>query len=185
MGTHVYTLLWTCCVETGAVIKVRVSLRKHTEREESKLEDQLVSTSRIAGAADSFTQDTTHGADHPLPCVTNAETERDQCLGNYYYRHCEAAPNTNLLDVERMRIGSMYNSLFQNWDPPPPTTCDDGFRSEDRDWLFRSELQEQRPISKKVKAVTGPLRCSSASLWPRALYLPEVESYALPYAVPF
>lgn len=178
-STHVYTLLLTFCVETGAVVKVRLSLRKHTEPEESKLEDHLVSNSRCVGTADTITQDT-NGADHLLPCVTNSETQRDQYPGNYDSRHCEA---TNLLDVERMRMGSVYNSLFQNWVPPPPTY--DGFKSEDRDWLFSSELQEERPISKKVKAVTGPLRCSSASLWPRAQYLPEVESYALPYAVPF
>ncbi|OIV97584.1 hypothetical protein TanjilG_12341 [Lupinus angustifolius] len=162
----------------GTVKKVRFSLRKHAEPGESKLDDQLVSTSRSIG---------TYGGDDLLPQV-----DRDQCPGNCEPKHYNelkslpvgAALNTNLLDDEGMRMVSKYNSLFQNWVPLPPA-CD-GFRSEeDLDWLFSSKQQKERPVSKSVKAVTSALNCSSTSLWPRAQYLPEVELYALPYAIPF
>ena len=77
---------------------------------------------------------------------------------------------------------SVYDALFQNWVPPPLTV--DGL-SSDEDWLFGSELKDGRSDTKRVKPISGAMRCSSTSLWPRAQYVPEVEIYALPYTVPF
>ncbi|XP_061373286.1 uncharacterized protein LOC133315635 [Gastrolobium bilobum] len=177
-----------CSHDHGAMVKIRYSIRKHIEPEESKLEDRLGSSSKNVGTVDPFAQDA-NGRYHQLRCVTNAE--RDQCPGNSYSRHCEelqrsldgADPKTNMIEDESSRILSVYNSLFQNW-VPPPLMCD-GFKSMDQDWLLSSELQNERPVSKKAKHMNGALRCSSPSLWPRAQYLPEIELYALPYAVPF
>ncbi|CAL0305875.1 unnamed protein product [Lupinus luteus] len=165
----------------GTVKKVRFSLRKHADPGESKLQDHLVSTSRSIG---------TCGGEDVLPQVTNAD--RDQCPGNCEPKHYQelkslpvgAALHTNLVDDEGTRMVSMYNSLFQNWVPPNPA-CDGFSSEEDQDWLFSSKQQKERPVSMPVKAVTTALNCSSSSLWPRAQYLPEVEIYALPYAIPF
>ncbi|OIV96307.1 hypothetical protein TanjilG_09734 [Lupinus angustifolius] len=170
----------------GTKKKFRFSLTKHTAPEESKL-GSSVCASRIVGTADSLTRDAV-GANPPLPHITR--TKIDHCPRDS--RHCVAlqslpngaARNTNVVvDDEGMRMVSMYNSLIQNWIPPPATCI--GFDSDGQDWLFRSEQQEERRASKTVKVVTATLSCSSSSLWPRAQYLPEVELYALPYTVPF
>ncbi|CAL0318977.1 unnamed protein product [Lupinus luteus] len=169
----------------GTKKKIRFSLTKHTAPEESKL-GPAVCASRIVGTSDSLAHDA-FGGSLTLPCDTN--TKRDHCPRDS--RHSVALQslqngavhNTNVfVDDEGLRMVSMYNSLFQNW-VPPPAACN-GFDSEGQDWLFSSEHKEGH-VSKTVKAVTGTLSCSSASLWPRAQYLPEVELYALPYTVPF
>ena len=165
-------------------------MRKHREPEECKLDEHLGSTSRIVGTADSATHSTDGSrSHHQLRCVTNAD--RDQCARNFDSIQSEelqssrhgAAPNTNSPDDESLRVVSDYHSLFQNWVPPPLAGA--GFLSEDQDWLFSSELQEERSVSKRVKPISGVLRCSNPSLWPLAQYLPEAELYALPYTVPF
>lgn len=136
--------------------------------------------------ADSLTQ-VTGGSDCQLQSITNIET--NQLFGNSDSKHCKALQNlvpadtpvTNeILDDESQRMVSLYNSLCQI----PPLTYD-GFNSEGEDWLFSStEQKEVKPVSKKLKSDINAFRCSK-SLWPRAQYLPEVEMYALPYAVPF
>ncbi|KAE9609441.1 hypothetical protein Lal_00020654 [Lupinus albus] len=170
----------------GTIKKFRFSLTKHTAAEESKLGTAVCPSRIVKGTADSIAHDA-FGGNPPLPCITS--TKRDHCSRDS--RHCVAlqslpngaAHNTNVLvDDEGMRMVSMYNSLIQNWVPPPAKS--DGFDSDGQDWLFRSERKE-RHVSKTVKVVTGTLLCSSPSLWPRAQYLPEVELYALPYTVPF
>ncbi|KAJ1424159.1 hypothetical protein SESBI_11828 [Sesbania bispinosa] len=169
----------------GPAIKIRIPLRKHREPEESKLEYHLGSSSGSMGIADSFTQGS-GASNHQLPCITNIES--NQCPGNSDSRHCRVSQNSvsgvalatdEKLDDESRRMASLYNSLLQI----PPLTYD-GFDSVDQDWLFRSELTEAKPVSKKLKSDSDAFQCSK-SLWPRAQYFPEAEIYALPYTVPF
>ncbi|XP_027331216.1 protein FAM133-like [Abrus precatorius] len=172
----------------GSAIKIRLPLRKHKEPEESKskLKHQVGSSSGSAGIANSLTQDKV-GSGHQLQRLTN--TEINQVTGNPNSRHCKvllqnlvppnAVVTNNKLDDESQGVSSLYKSLCQI-----PTLSYDALDSLDQDWLFRSEPTEARSVSKKAKFDSNILQCSK-SMWPRAQYLPEVEVYALPYAVPF
>ncbi|TKY57616.1 kinesin-related protein 12 [Spatholobus suberectus] len=128
----------------------------------------------------------TLGSDRQLlQCFTNTETKR--VLGNSDSRHGKAMQNlvpgdvftNNAVADESQKVASLYKSLLQI----PPLTYD-GLDSVDQDWLFSSEPREARPGSKKQKTDSDMFQLSK-SVWPRAQYLPEVEVYALPYAVPF
>ncbi|ESW32637.1 hypothetical protein PHAVU_001G004700 [Phaseolus vulgaris] len=83
------------------------------------------------------------------------------------------------VDDGSKKVESLYKSLLLI----PPLTYD-GFESLDQDWLFSSEAEANRHVSKKQKCDSDVFKLSS-SIWPRAEYFPEVDVYALPYAVPF
>ncbi|KAL1343961.1 hypothetical protein HN51_017876 [Arachis hypogaea] len=165
--------------QNGATgIKLRLALKKP---EEQKQDDQFGSTSRSAVTVYSSVQNANE-SHHQVRCFTSAE--RDTCAGNsdftlkgkFQSSHNGSAPKSDT------PVLSVYDALFQNWVPPPLTV--DGL-SSDEDWLFGSELKDGRSDTKRVKPISGAMRCSSTSLWPRAQYVPEVEIYALPYTVPF
>ncbi|KAL2585370.1 hypothetical protein AAZV13_14G184200 [Glycine max] len=116
----------------------------------------------------------TFGSDHQLKSLEITEPKR--ILGNSDSKHCKALQN---LVPGSQKVESLYESLLQI----PPLTYD-GLDSVYDDWLFSSEPKESRPVSKKQKCDSDVFQLSN-SMWPRAQYLPEVEVYALPYAVPF
>ncbi|KAK7280764.1 hypothetical protein RJT34_25831 [Clitoria ternatea] len=143
-------------------------------------------TNQVLGNSDSRHSKAMQNLDHGK-ALQNRGTK--QVFGNSDSRHCKVtqnldhgksvAKNSEIKD-ESQGVATLYESLCQI----SPVTCD-GFDSLDQDWLFSSEPAEARPpVSKKPKLETDIFRCSK-SLWPRAQYLPEVEVYALPYAVPF
>jgi len=91
----------------------------------------------------------------------------------------DAMSIVNAVDDGRKKVESLYKSLLLI----PPVTYD-GLESLDQDWLFSSEPEAKPPVSKKQKCDSDVFKLSS-SMWPRAAYFPEVDVYALPYAVPF
>ena len=158
---------------------------KHSEPEESNPEYLAGSSGRV-GIADSSTQDS-RGGNHQLQrvCVKEAETKFPV---KPHSRHCKAAQNLvhgdalvtkKIPDDETGRMAYLYNSLFQS-----PLTCEVFNSEDDQDWLFRSQPTESRPVP-QVKSDSDAFRCSTSSLWPRAQYMPEVDTFALPYTVPF
>ncbi|KAI4336761.1 hypothetical protein L6164_015247 [Bauhinia variegata] len=167
----------------GNVIRIRLPLYK--ELEASQHDDQLVSTSGSVGrmgTIDSFTQET-NGS---LPQRRNfTDAEAYQCMqDNESERLTQESASTfsggKSLKNGSQSVVSVYNSIFQNWLPPPIKF--EGSNFEDVDWLFPSELQGR---SKQLKSSANGRCCSSPSLLPGAQCLPEVEIYALPYAIPF
>lgn len=76
---------------------------------------------------------------------------------------------------------SLYKFLIEDWVPPSlefdQTNCDD------EDWLFRTKKQVH--ASKSLRSQRDGPCLESSALWPSALYLPQVDVYALPYTVPF
>ncbi|MED6146323.1 hypothetical protein PIB30_033433 [Stylosanthes scabra] len=161
----------------GTGIKLRLALKKP---EDHKQEDDFGSTSRSAVTADSSVQ-TADGTHHQLRCSTSAE--RDQCAGSSGLTPEEKLHSDNgAVPKSDKPVLSVYDALFQNWVSPPLTVGESSF---DEDWLFGSKHKDGSSDAKRVKTISGALRCSSPSLWPRAQYLPEVEIYALPYTVPF
>ncbi|XP_047168164.1 uncharacterized protein LOC124836948 isoform X2 [Vigna umbellata] len=91
----------------------------------------------------------------------------------------DAMEMVKAVDDGSKRVESLYKSLLLI----PPLTHD-GFESLDENWLFSSEAKAKPPASKKQKCDSDVFKLSS-SMWPRAEYFPEVDVYALPYAVPF
>lgn len=138
-------------------------------------------------AADPFTQDIRR-SDSQLQCTTNVET--NPFTEKFDSRKCnplqnsvlEVAPVPNVVDDESRRMSALYNSLFQIQIPP---LTDTGLDSVDQDWLFSStKPAKAKHVSMKPKNDSDAFQCSKY-LGPHAQYLPEVEIYALPYAVPF
>lgn len=91
----------------------------------------------------------------------------------------DAMDMVKAVDDGSKKVESLYKSLLLI----PPLTYD-GFESLDEDWLFSSEAESRPRASKKMKCDSDVFKLSS-SMWPRAEYFPEVDVYALPYAVPF
>ncbi|KAF7817657.1 pre-mRNA-splicing factor CWC22-like protein [Senna tora] len=156
--------------DQGTIFKIRLPLRKQRESVVSRLDDQSGSTLGSIGAANSLTKETCRQSDSKefQNLMLNSAGVVDR--------------NTGSIDNEIQRMASAYNSMFQNLFSYPPQ-CE-GIMLEDEDWLFASERREKRPLPKE-KSVNDALWCSNPTLWPGAQYLPEVDIYALPYAVPF
>ena len=79
--------------------------------------------------------------------------------------------------------GFLYQSPIDNWVLPLlqsiPNDCGD------EDWLFKTKPESCRD-SKRYKASNEVLSgCTSRTLWPQALWLPEPGLSALPFTVPF
>ncbi|BAT82862.1 hypothetical protein LR48_Vigan07g277400 [Vigna angularis] len=91
----------------------------------------------------------------------------------------DAMEMVKAVDDGSKRVESLYKSLLLI-----PPLMYDGFESLDEGWLFSSEAEAKPPASKKQKCDSDVFKLSS-SMWPRAEYFPEVDVYALPYAVPF
>nr|KYP71019.1 hypothetical protein KK1_010262 [Cajanus cajan] len=132
----------------------------------------------------------THGSDRQLHCLVKSEPK--QVIGKSDSRHGKAKQNLvpvdaalvtkTAVDDEMEKVASLFKCLLQI----PPIACD-GLDPVDEDWLFSSEPKEARPVSKKQKtdSETYVLPFSNTPWPPRAQNLPEIEIYALPYAVPF
>ncbi|CAN8271232.1 unnamed protein product [Cochlearia groenlandica] len=82
----------------------------------------------------------------------------------------------------RPSTAALFLNLIENWTPDRvKSKLTD---SEDRDlWLLmKSGAKRQHQVSNQTTTINGS---SSSTAWPAARFLPEVEVYALPYAVPF
>ncbi|KAL2319186.1 hypothetical protein Fmac_033062 [Flemingia macrophylla] len=136
---------------------------------------------------DAVAAKSTLGSDRQLQCLTNADPKRD--LEKSVSTHGKAMQNLvpvdaavvtkNAVDHEREKMESLFKSLLQI-----PVITYDGLGQEDEDWLFSSEPKEAVSKKHKTDSETNVFQFSD-SPWPRAKYLPAVEIYALPYAVPF
>ncbi|WVY89022.1 hypothetical protein V8G54_037870 (chloroplast) [Vigna mungo] len=91
----------------------------------------------------------------------------------------DAMDMVKAVDDSSKKVESLYKSLLLI----SPLRYD-RFESLDEDWLFSSEAESKPRASKKQKCDSDVFKLSS-SMWPRAEYFPEVDVYALPYAVPF
>ncbi|KAF8012681.1 hypothetical protein BT93_I0747 [Corymbia citriodora subsp. variegata] len=74
-----------------------------------------------------------------------------------------------------------YRNLMENWVPPLfHSGCAD---LDDQEWLF--ERKQPNRDAGKCKSDYNGLTYRSPNPWPRMHYLPEVDTYALPYTVPY
>ncbi|XP_024032797.1 splicing regulatory glutamine/lysine-rich protein 1 [Morus notabilis] len=76
---------------------------------------------------------------------------------------------------------SQYRDLFENWVPPPMQ--DDCMELGVETWLFKSKQDHKNGVE-RCKDGGDILSHEPSTLWPRAHYLPSVDIFALPYAVP-
>ncbi|VVA91952.1 unnamed protein product [Arabis nemorensis] len=85
------------------------------------------------------------------------------------------------------RKESRYNSLFDEWVPPPCISLEEDDSNSD-DWLFGPKKQENASTKASIKKdedLIMHLKNSEDSIFPRARFLPEVGIFSLPYTVPF
>ncbi|KAG9141677.1 hypothetical protein Leryth_019304 [Lithospermum erythrorhizon] len=112
-------------------------------------------------------------------------TEGPSTLGGSKAITCEdciAVRDPKLLDKKLVKVELQYRDLFVNWVPPPIQMELD---SDDQDWLYCKKKPDNQS-EKKLKPSSNNVSCSSSSsLWPRALFIPEADIYALPFTVPF
>ncbi|KAL5557843.1 hypothetical protein UlMin_034054 [Ulmus minor] len=121
-------------------------------------------------------------SNQPQPCQTQTETEKQAPITREVLQESSELVPQSRKSRKIQKAAAGCESLFGNWVPPPlqfeVNDCDE-------DWLFVRKPQNQHKpeISSRVEKLVS---CSTASaLWPQAQYIPEVEIYALPYAMPF
>ncbi|CAL5383436.1 unnamed protein product [Camellia sinensis] len=80
-------------------------------------------------------------------------------------------------------VASLYNDLVENWVPLPPQLLQGEQTDLDElEWLFQRKHQDEE----RSTEVNSDASCRGGStLWPRAMYMPEADIWALPFTVPF
>lgn len=76
---------------------------------------------------------------------------------------------------------SQFEDLLENWKFPPLLMENPDF--DNQEWLFGRKEQCNK-VAKQNKDIDNSI-AESSGLWPRACYLPAVDLYALPYAIPY
>lgn len=163
---------------------IRLPLQKHKEADASVNGDQLCSTS---GRSDSLIQqkgtiqmpvEKQCSAINPNNCRTDLKGQEKSTV---HFVKTASGMLSHRKGKGVHTAESPYKFLIEDWVPPSlefdQTNCDD------EDWLFRTKKQVH--ASKSLRSQRDGPCLESSALWPSALYLPQVDVYALPYTVPF
>ncbi|KAJ6684722.1 DNA LIGASE [Salix purpurea] len=172
------------------VFRIRLPLTKHKEPDVSPNSKGLCSTScgadsvsgqdDIVRLSDQETINSKAGklASPPenIPCSSISEKmESSVC-------HESKTSWFRFHDRKMRKADSQYKSLIEDFVPRPlQFELED---SGDEDWLFGT-LKQERHGNKRLNALHDASCRENSTLWPRAHYLPETDSYALPYTIPF
>ncbi|GLT44541.1 hypothetical protein SLA2020_184290 [Shorea laevis] len=103
------------------------------------------------------------------PCAS--ERLADKAEATLMSKLCSSCPPT---------LALQFKNLVEDWIPPPLESAG----SEDKEWLFQRMLNLQ-PMAKRMELGNVCLSQGNPSHWPRACHLPEVDTHALPFTIPF
>ncbi|GAB4838531.1 hypothetical protein Ancab_028077 [Ancistrocladus abbreviatus] len=101
--------------------------------------------------------------------VSGNDSQKEGRCGTFSYK-------SNLSEEVEM------SEFIANWVPTPIQT--ENYYHDDQDWLYKAMLPEKK-AGKECRVSSDDLSCGSFSLYPSAQYLPQVDSYALPYTFAF
>ncbi|GKV41425.1 hypothetical protein SLEP1_g48962 [Rubroshorea leprosula] len=108
-----------------------------------------------------------------IPHQSSCAPERfaDKAEATLMSKLCSSCPPT---------LALQFKNLVEDWIPPPLESAG----SEEKEWLFQRMLNHQ-PMAKRMELGNVCLSQGNPSLWPCACHLPEVDTYALPFTIPF
>ncbi|XP_047329753.1 uncharacterized protein LOC124933070 [Impatiens glandulifera] len=116
---------------------------------------------------------------HPISTIVRNQVELSQP------KEPSSSGRTELtkLNKKLKRVDLVYTNLFENWVPSSLSSVED----DELGWLNgkRGSQNEEQHKQPKSDVQIGS-SFNTTNLWqPRAIFLPEVEVYALPFTVPF
>ncbi|GAB4852553.1 hypothetical protein Ancab_016766 [Ancistrocladus abbreviatus] len=168
---------------TAAVTSITAQIRANPERADASTStaalhlppkpDKVASSllDKTAGITNTATLHLNQGPDRLLPVLP----ERTETA--------VASHAASKSSDKKMRRELKYRKLIDSWVPPPLEF--ELSEPDELDWLFASKEQGQ-PVAKRFKACDDlPCRGSTTALQPRAEYLQDVDTYALPFTLPF
>lgn len=104
-------------------------------------------------------------------------------IGIFGRDNLQATPVPTSFEKGIQTVASLYKDLVENWVPLPPQLLQGEQTDLDElEWLFQRKHQDEE----RSTEVNSDASCRGGStLWPRALYMPEADIWALPFTVPF
>ncbi|KAK6115723.1 hypothetical protein DH2020_007992 [Rehmannia glutinosa] len=156
----------------GKVTLIGLSLKKQNEFDASAKEQNLCS---ISGQSDIGRGFTVRNNMEQI-CSTSGHIEGKTGI--------KYMPDAVLSSKQRVELE--YENLLENYFPPQ--IQDACFYTDDLDWLFQDRNQDDKKIraEKRRRCASDSFYCSrSSGLWPLAEYLHEIDTYALPFTVPY
>ncbi|KAL9275905.1 hypothetical protein AKJ16_DCAP17305 [Drosera capensis] len=113
---------------------------------------------------------------------SHAKTEALPPLPGKIETPSHAQPTLTSHDRKMQKMAAKYRDLMDTWAPPHlPIVLDE---VDDQDWVFaRKGIDDNSVTRPKVEGFDPS--CGTSAAQPRAVYLPDVGIYALPYTVPF
>ncbi|XP_010539840.1 PREDICTED: DNA ligase 1 [Tarenaya hassleriana] len=157
----------------GKPLRIRFVFRKPNKPESVPQEERVCSTSVAQDADTSFVANArTSLQEENLPSTSRGEEGTTIPIG--------------MRKKERKRSKeSRYHALFEGWVPSAPSSTALDVDYDHQDWLFCSRKQERpKAGAGKMDKDLNSLRCLGDPSWSRALFLPEVGIYSLPYTIP-
>ncbi|KAG8096809.1 hypothetical protein GUJ93_ZPchr0013g36149 [Zizania palustris] len=114
--------------------------------------------------------------------TNSAQSKEEACFSG---RNTEAISKTLGKQSKSEQKERKFQDLFVTWDPPS-FEMEDMMDLGDQDWLFGSKSKPDAGTSKCRVADAVPSQLAEpCSLQPKAIYLPDLHVYQLPYVVPF
>ena len=112
------------------------------------------------------------------------EARMEEDLGDHGHSHSSSRSKKG--SKRSRKLERQFRDLIMNW-KPAPLLLDAEAGTEDMGWLFENSRQCQVSSDAQSCSVSsiGEDLSALGSFQPRACYLPELEMYQLPYAVPF
>ncbi|ONK72618.1 uncharacterized protein A4U43_C04F21280 [Asparagus officinalis] len=114
---------------------------------------------------------------------SNKATEAPKELELVDHSH-RPASSSSKSSKRAQKLERRFRDLLGNW-KPAPFLLDAEAGTEDQGWLFANPRQHQANSDAQSCGLSRTSEALSHSFQPRACYLPELETYQLPYAVPF
>ncbi|KAL7261735.1 hypothetical protein ACSBR1_000196 [Camellia fascicularis] len=104
-------------------------------------------------------------------------------IGIFGRDNLQATPVPTSFEKGIQTVASLYKDLVENWVPLPPQLLQgEPTDLDELEWLFQRKHQDEE----RSTEVNSDASCRGGStLWPRALYMPEADIWALPFTVPF
>lgn len=190
-----------CICDAGKIIRIRLSSKKHSQSDALSNEEKQCSTSgrihvpsqiknEIAAPrlrSEGFCSTSGSNGSIGQSLVFKTGGERFQIAS----KQVETVSPRPLLETKALppvmtamqKECLLYRNLIENWVPPQMNEL--LAETGDEDWLFGSKTKKAEGSETRRICRDESVSSCSASLWPRAQYLPEVDLYALPYTVPF
>ncbi|GAV64831.1 hypothetical protein CFOL_v3_08346 [Cephalotus follicularis] len=183
----------------GSIIRIKLPLRRHKDPE------VLPSNEQPCSASDRGDDISVQEKHKPAP-ITGRQAGEHSCSvsGNSGLEHnfrisqgkpcsssgapeitdqkAKAAWPANLCGGCSPGLALKTRDLIENWVAPPLQS--ESTNSVNEDWLFKTK-QNQNKETKRREDNGVSLGGVDPTPWPRLCYLPEVDIYALPFAVPF